>query len=131
MESLELDLDLFDLIEATPEKTQFPFPAVSFNTNHINSNSIYVIFNVKASQMLKDYKYMLIYGTAEFLVFCPTNTKSTKTFNIHTVRNNYCHISTTVLNRFNVRNKTFKLYKTAKGFAIKLNEPIKIREVKS
>ena len=131
MESLELDLDLFDLIDAPKEHTQYHFPAVSFNTSNINSNSIHAAFNIKASQMLKDYKYMLIYATAEFLVFSPTNTKSTKTFNIHTVQNKYCHVSATVLKRFAVKNKTFKLYKTAKGFAIKLNEPIKIREVKS
>ena len=71
---------------------------------------------------------MKIYGNAEYIVFVPTDTKDRHSFAISCSEYSNPVVCTTALERFAVAGKTYKLHKTPKGFAIKLNDPIYTRK---
>ena len=123
MESIELDLESFDCLEAPKCRTHFDFPVVSFFYNPSASNMT-AIFNKPASFELGDTKYMHVYLKGNWLVFVPTNTLNTKSFKIIRMGKAGCRMSVTSFTKFGVMDKRFKLYKAKNGYAIKLNEPL-------
>lgn len=123
MEFLDLQIDEMDAIEKGNHK--YDFPAVSF---HRNTKNYVAFFNKPAAKMLEGYVCAKIYTNAEYVVFAFSDKKDCRTYKIH--RNNVgaIYISCAALQRLMLDGKTFKLYNTKKGLAIKINEPIKNRK---
>ena len=124
MEYLDLDFTACESVEAPKEKHCFDFPVISFHSNE-NRTSIYGGFNKAARKELGSCRYMNVYSKGEYLVFAPTDERGEKTFKLLLGKPNECKFAATVLRRFGVAGKRYKLYKTNKGFVIKINEPIK------
>ena len=120
MEFLELNLDEFSQIERR-NINKYDFPVVSFFKYN---GSPVISFNKACEEEFGYVKYLKIYGNAEYLVFSLTDTKDSHCFAISYGRRSNPHVISSGVERFAVVGKTYKLYKTPKGYAIKLNEPI-------
>ena len=124
MEFLDLPFDEMTQLEKT-SRAKFDFPVVHF----LKGNNVLIAsFNKACAIKLKNARYLRIYGNAEYIVFSPTNAVDPHGFKV-----TYNHkinpvVSTRSLERFSVEGKTYKVYQTSKGFAIKLNEPILSRK---
>jgi hypothetical protein len=120
MEFLDLSFDEMTQLEKT-SRAKFDFPVVHFIKGH---NVLLASFNKACTNKFKNARYIRIYGNAEYIVFSPTDV-----FDPHGFKVTYNHkvnsvVSARSLERFAVEGKTYKLYQTQKGFAIKLSEPI-------
>ena len=122
MDLLDLDVGELSVVERK-DFVQFDFPCVSF-TKYESSHRM--LFNRLCKKEFANAKYMKIYSNAEYIVFVPTVTKDRHCFAISANQ----VVTTTALERFAVAGKTYKLHKTPKGFAIKLNDPIYQKGVK-
>ena len=104
MELLDLQTDEMEAIKRTRNTYDFP---------------------THARKILDGYAYTRVYANAEYVVFQFTNKKDCHSFKIN--RNNLDgrYICCSELRRLPLIGKTFKMYNTKKGFAIKINEPLK------
>ena len=120
MELLDLQTDEMEAIKRT--RNTYDFPTVSIRKN---AKSCVAYFNTHARKILDGYAYTRVYANAEYVVFQFTNKKDCHSFKIN--RNNLDgrYICCSELRRLPLIGKTFKMYNTKKGFAIKINEPLK------
>lgn len=123
MEFLDLQIDEMDAIEKRYYK--YDFPAVSF---HRNTKNYVAFFNKRAAKMLEGYVCAKIYAKADYVVFAFSDKKDCRSYKIHRNNAGGTFISCAALQRLMLDGKTFKLYNTKKGFAIKINEPIQNRK---
>ncbi len=123
MEFLDLQIDEMDAIEKRYYK--YDFPAVSF---HRNTKNYVAFFNKQAAKMLEGYVCAKIYANAENIVFVFSDKKDCHSHKIHRNNAGGIFMSCSALQRLMLEGKTYKLYNTKKGLAIKINEPIKNRK---
>jgi hypothetical protein len=120
MEFLDLNFDEMPRIEKI-KHTKFPFPVVTFSKDR---NTIVASFNKLCGEKFNRAKYLKIYGNAEYLIFVPSDSADVNTYKLNYNRGIYPTTASRSLERFAVNGKTYKVYQTKKGFAIKLNEPV-------
>lgn len=120
MEFLDFDCDKLIQIEKR-NLVKYDFPVVSFFKY---SGSPLAFFNKACKEEFCYAKFLKVYGNAEYMVFQPTNTADVHCFTIYYHQKVNPKIAAAGFERFAVVGKTFRLYKTKKGFAIKLNEPL-------
>ena len=119
MDFLDLQIDEMGAIKNRHRRHNFP--AVSFYRNR----KYYVAsFNRSASKKLEGYFFVKIYATAEYVVFAFSNKKDCRSYKIQRNNTGCFFINCSPLQRFKLEGKVFKLYKTEKGLAIKINDPI-------
>ena len=124
MEFLDLQLDEMEVIQHS--KPIYDFPAVSFRkyrTNYI------AYFNRQAGKEFNDSPCVKIYANAEYIVFQPVHKKDHHSFTVSYIASGGGQITCAGLERFRLDNKNYRLYKTEKGLALKINDPIKTRKV--
>ena len=115
-----LDVQLDDMALVRRLNAVCDFPAVTFSKQ---DRSFICRFNKQATEAFNGCKYVKIYANAEYVVFSPVQKKDIHSFMIsYSVAYNaaVCCIG---LERFRLEGKTFKLYKTEKGFALKVHDP--------
>ena len=120
MEFLDLPFDDVPQVKKNGQ-VRFEFPAVSF---YRCKNVMIASFNKWCGSKFNKAKYLKIYGNAEYLVFLPTDKADNHCFKITCQRSANAVVASTALERFAVDGKTYKVYQTPKGFAVKLNEPV-------
>ena len=125
MDFLDIQLDDMTLVEKV--KPVYEFPAVYFSKH---KNSFVAYFNQRAGNVFNGCKYMKIYATAEYVVFSPVNKKDAHSFAVYYIPSGNGIINCAGLERFRLEGKTYKLYKTEKGFAVKIHDPILNRKEK-
>ena len=125
MEFLELPFDEVTQVEKS-NQTRFEFPAVNF---YKTKNLLIASFNKFSTPNFNKAKYLKIYGNAEYLVFLPVDKVDAHCFKVTYQRNTNAIVASSALERFAVEGKTYKVYQTQKGFAIKLHEPVLDRKV--
>lgn len=119
MEFLDLQIDEMDKVEKGYQK--YDFSAVSF---HRNTKNYVASFNRHAAKMLTGYVCAKIYANSEYIVFAFSDKKECNSYKIHRNKAGGNFISCASLERFKLHGKTYKLYNTQKGLAIKINDPI-------
>ena len=120
MEFLDLPFDEVTQIKKNGQ-VRFDFPAVTF---YKSTGVLHASFNKWCGTKFNKAKYLKIYSNAEYLIFSPTDKVDNHCFKITYQGSSNAIVVSTVIERFAVDGKTFKVYQTQKGFAIKLNEPI-------
>jgi hypothetical protein len=120
MDFLDINLGEMTLIEKQ-KHTKFFFPAVTFSKDR---NTIVASFNKLCGEKFNKAKYLKIFGNAEYLIFVPSNSEEANAYKLNYNRGLYPVTASRSLERFAVDGKTYKVYQTKKGFAIKLNEPV-------
>ena len=123
MEFLDLQLDDMEVIEQ--RRPEFDFPAVSFSKY---SNSFTAFLNKHAVKALNNCKYVKIYANAWYVVILPVQKRDYHCFQVHYASSKSASISCMGLERCQLEGKVYKLYNTEKGFALKINNPIKVRK---
>ena len=123
MEFLDLQIDEMNAIEKGYCK--YDFPVVSF---HRNTKNYVAFFNKQAAKMLEGYVCAKIYTKAEYVVFAFSDKNDCRSYKIHRNNAGGTFISCSALQRLMLDGKSFKLYNTKKGLAIKINEPLKNRK---
>ena len=124
MEFLDLQLDEMEGIQ--PSKPVYDFPAVSFGqykTNHV------AYFNRLAGKAFDNCPSVKVYANAEYIVFQPVHKKDHHSFSVSYIVSGGGQITCAGLERFRLDGKTYRMYKTEKGLALKINDPIKSRKV--
>lgn len=124
MDSLDFNLDEMDVIQQS--KPCHDFPAVSFSkyrTNYI------AYFNRHAGNLFDKCPCVKIYANAEYVVFQPVTKKDYHSFKISYIKTGCGNITCAGLERLRLDGKTYRLHKTEKGLALKINDPIKTRKV--
>ena len=117
-----LDLDCAELSQIEKRNiAKYDFPVVSFVKYEGNPVAF---FNKACKEEFCYAKFIKVYGNAEYMVFQPTNTADAHCFKIYYHQKVNPKFSAAGFERFAVVGKTYRLYKTKKGFAIKLNEPL-------
>ncbi len=122
MEFLDLQIDEMEVIQK--EKPMYDFPVVTFHKNA----AFIVSFNQHAKRAFDNYDYVKVFANAEYIVFQPSNKKYGTEHKIGRNRSGGCCFNCASLERFMLDGKAYKLYKTSKGLAIKINEPLKNRK---
>jgi hypothetical protein len=122
MEFLDLQMDEMENVGKT--KRMYDFPVATF---HKNANFT-VSFNRHAKKILNKREYVKIYVNAEYIVFQLSDKKDFNSYKITYNKSGGCYFNCSSLERFVLEGKSFKLYNTKKGVAIKLNEPIQKRK---
>ena len=120
MEFLDLSFDEMTQVK-TNGKIKLDFPAVSF---YRSTGVLHASFNKLCCVKFNKAKYLKIYSNAEYLIFAPTDKVDNHCFKITYQGNSNATVSSSAFERFAVDEKTYKVYQTQKGFAIKLNEPV-------
>ena len=120
MDFLDLDFEEFSQIEKR-DCVKYDFPVVSFFKY---KGAAVVVFNKACEKVFDCVKFVKIYGNAEYLVFSPTNIADAHCFRIYYNKRSNPSFACAGIERFAVVGKSYRLHKTKKGFAIKLNEPI-------
>ena len=123
MEFLDLQIDETDAIKRTVKT--YDFPVVTF---HKNGTIFAASFNRHARKALDNCEHVKIFANAEYIVFQPTDRKGPHTYKISYPPRGGGTLHCQKLERFVLYGKTFKLYSTQKGLAIKLSEPIQVRK---
>ena len=123
-----LDVQLDDMTLVQKANPTYDFPVVTFRKHN---KSFITYFNQHAGKALNNCRHVKIYATAEYVVFSPVHKKDTHSFMVHYISSDCASVSCVGLERFRLEDKTYKLYKTEKGFAIKINDPIKNRKEKN
>ena len=124
MEFLDLPFDEVTQVKKNSQ-VRLDFPAVSF---YKSSGVMHASFNKLSGSQFNKAKYLKIYGNAEYMVFSPTDKADCHCFKIFYLGSGNATVSSTAIERFAVEGKTYKVYQTQKGFAIKLNEPVMNRK---
>ncbi len=125
MEMDFLDLQLDETNEIKNPNTMWDFPAVSFRKYKTN---FIAHFNRHAGKLFNKCQHVKIYATAEYVVFLPIPKKDLRSYKITYISETSASVTCAGLERLRLDEKTFKLYNTEKGLAIKINDPIKNRK---
>jgi hypothetical protein len=126
MDFLDVQLDDMELVQRG--NVTCDFPAVTFSKH---DRSFVARFNKHASKALDGCKYVKIYANAEYIVFSPISKKDIRSFVVNYSVTHSASICCIGLERFRLEDKVFKLYKTEKGFALKVNDPCCVRKEKN
>ncbi len=120
MDFLDLQFDETNAIKNS--KTKFDFPVVSFRKYKAN---FIAHFNQYAGKAFNKCQHVKIYATAEYVVFLPIPKNDPHSYTITYISETSATVTCAGLERHRLDGKTFKLYNTEKGLAIKINDPIK------
>ena len=123
MEFLDVQLDEMEVIQQT--KPMYDFPAVTFSRYN---GSFVAYFNRLAVKAFNGCQFFKIYANAEYVVFSPVSKKDHHSFKVHYAKEDSASVSCMGLERCRLEGKAYKLYNTEKGFALKINDPIKVRK---
>lgn len=122
MEFLDLQTDGMDAIKK--QKPQYDFPTVVFK----KEKNCTAYFNRYAKEIFNNCTYIKVCANAEYIVFQPSNKEDYYSHRISYNKSGGCSFNCAGLDRFILDGKAFKLYAVKKGFAIKVNDPIKNRK---
>ena len=78
--------------------------------------------------MFDNCDYVKVFANAEYIVFQPYDKKDCTGYKINRNNSGGCYFNCSSLERFALKGKSFKLYNTKKGLAIKINDPIQNRK---
>ena len=124
MEFLDLHLDEMDEIQQG--RPTFDFPTVSFSKYR---NNYIAYFNRHAGKALEKFPCVRIYANAEYVVFQPVTKKDHHSFTVSYIKTGGGNVTCAGLERCQLHGKIYRLYKTDKGLALKINDPIRTRKV--
>ena len=119
-----LDLQICETDEVKKTNPMYDFPAVTFHKNA----SYTACFNRHTRKLLGDSTYIKILANAEYVVFQPSTKKEYHSHKINYNKSGGFCFNCAGLERYGLHGKAYKLYKTQKGLAIKINEPIRNRK---
>ena len=116
-----LDLQIDEMKEIERTRCIYDFPTVSF---YQTPKSYIAYFNKQARKIIDGYVCVKIYANAEYVVFRFFDKNECNSYGIK--RNNLggYYISCSRLKRIMLHGKSYKLYNTGNGYAIKINEPL-------
>ena len=107
----------------------FPFPAVTFGKRP--DETMFAYFNKAAVPLFDGYEYIDVLKTSEHIIFATNGRIGAGSVKIRGRRKGNLEIYSAALSNYPLSGKTYRLYRCAQGYAIRICEPIHERENKS
>ena len=107
----------------------FPFPAVTFGIR--TDETMFAYFNKLAVPLFDGYEYIDALKTSEHIIFATNGRIGTGSVKIRGRRKGEIRIYSAAFSNYPLSGKTYRLYRCAQGYAIRIYEPIHERERKS
>lgn len=107
----------------------FPFPAVTFSLQ--KDETMFAYFNKAAVPLFDGYECIDALKTSEHIIFATNGRIGTGSVRIRGRRKGEIRIYSAAFANYPLSGKTYRLYRCAQGYAIRIYEPIHERERKS
>lgn len=107
----------------------YPFPTVTFWGR--SEKTLFANFNKAAVPLFDRYEYIDVLKTFEHIIFATNGRIGAGSVKIRGRRNGETGIYSAAFANYPLSRKTYRLYRCAQGYAIRIYEPIHEKERKS